>query len=131
MSLMDMFSRKKTAAESEVAAEPTAVDYVEWLLQYMLGTSRMTLTIDTTQGLPGSAPMPNGLAPPPCLPEAVVVLNRLKILSGVNPIKQNKPVDGKFERPRKHLSVLVATRFQDDDNKSTCTIRLTVKGLTA
>ena len=131
MGIMDMFSKKKVAAESASIAEPTAVDYVEWLLQYMLGTSRMTLTIDSAQGLPGSGQIPAGLAPPPCLPEAVVVLNRLKILSGVNPIKQAKPVDGKFERPRKHLSILVATHFQDDDAKSTCTIRLTVKGLTA
>ena len=129
MGIMEMFSRKKTGAESGAVAEPTAVDYVEWLLQYMLGTSRMTLTIDTTQGLPGSGQIPDGLSPPPCLPEAAVVLNRLKILSGVNPIKQAKPVDGKFERPRKHLSIFVATHFQDDDAKSTCTIRLTVKGL--
>lgn len=120
MGLMDLFSRKKTTGDSE---QPTAIDYVEWLLKHMLCTSSTELTIDTSRALPGSHPAAND-EPPPCIPDARAVVNRLKILSGVTPIKQAKMIEGTFERPRAHHTIVVSTQFKDDDQKSTCAIRL-------
>ncbi len=125
MGLMDLFKKK----EPVTADAPTAVDYVDWLFQYMLGISKMTLTIDTRRALPGHGPLSGNSTPPPCLPEAAIVLNRLKILAGVNPVKQSRPIEGTFERPRKHLTVITHCRFQDFDEYSTCAIELVVKGL--
>ena len=125
MGLMYLFKRKPAAG----TAEPTAVDYVEWLLQHMLNTSKIELTIDTSRPLPGSVQRPGDANPPPPIPAPAVVINRLKILSGVNPFKQAKAVEGTFERPRKHVAIIATCRFQDDDAKSTCSIRLCVRGL--
>lgn len=127
MGLMDLFGKKKPAKGSSAGDEPTAIDYVDWLLQYMLSTSRMTLTLDTSRALPGSGSLTGDTVPPPCLPEASVVINRLKILSGVNPVRQSKAVEGTFERPRKSLVIITTCRFQDEEDKSTCSIRLQVK----
>lgn len=125
MGLMDLFGKKKPDASEA----PTAIDYVDWLLQHMLNTSQMTLTIDTRQALPGSAHLAPDAVPPPCMPDAALVVNRLKILSGINPVRQAKAVEGTFERPRKHLSVVTTCRFQDNETYSTCALRLLVKGL--
>ncbi len=127
MGLMDLFSKKKPAGDKPGASEqPTAIDYVEWLLKYMLSTSRTELTIDTSRALPGSFQASN-TASPPCIPDAQAVVNRLKILSGVNPVRQSKIIEGSFERPRTHDAILVSTQFQDTDEKSICSIRLRIR----
>jgi len=64
---------------------------------------------------------------PPCVPDARAVINRLKILSGVNPILQAKAVGGAFERPRTHHTIEVATNFHDDTEMSVCVIRLHIR----
>jgi len=129
MGLMDLFGKRKSAAGATQGDEPTAIDYVDWLLQYMLSTSKMTLTLDTSRALPGSGTLPEGIVPPPCLPDASVVINRLKILAGVNPVRQSKTIEGTFDRPRKSLTIITTCRFQDEEEKSTCSIRLQVKRL--
>ncbi len=125
MGLMDLFGKKKPVASEA----PTAVEYVDWLLQHMLNTSQLTLAIDTRRTLPDSSKLAAGEAPPPCMPDAAQVVNRLKILAGVNPVRQAKPIEGTFERPRKHLSVIITCRFQDNEEYSTCAIRQVIKGL--
>ena len=128
MGFLNLFRKKKS--EKMVADDaPTANDYVDWLFQHMLGTSQMTLTIDTRRPLPGNGPLAGNAAPPPCLPDPAVVINRLKILAGVNPVTQLKPIEGNFERPRKHLTIITHCLFQDTDTYSTCSIELVVKGL--
>lgn len=131
MALMDLFRSKKSKDKSTTDEAPTAVDYVDWLFQHMLSTSQTTLTIDTRRALPGSKPLPGDAPPPPCLPEPDVVINRLKILAGVNPIKLLKPTEGTFDRPRKHLTIITRCCFQDADDYSTCAIEIVVKALNA
>lgn len=121
MGLMDLFSKPKPAGDG-----PTAVEYVEWLLPYMLRISRTELTIDSRKPLPGSA-LTAKEDPPPCVPDVQAVINRLKILSGVNPICQVKAVEGTFERSRTHHTIEVTTQFQDSAEKSVCSIRLRIR----
>ncbi len=126
MGLMDLFTKKKP----EVSETPTAVDYVDWLFQYMLSRSQSELVVDTRRALPGADARVGEMEPPPCIPDAAIVINRLKIMSGVNPLRQAKPIEGTFERPRKHLTVVTTCRFQDTDEYSICKIRMLVKNLT-
>ena len=112
---------------NDPAAEPTAVEYVDWLLKYMLRVSRLKTTIiDTRRALPGSekAGADDG---PPCLPSVERVLNRLKVLSGLSPVRYPQAVEAGFERPRATCTLVVATRFLDDANASTCAIRLRIR----
>lgn len=122
MGLMDFFNKAKTAEK-----QPTAVEYVEWLLKYMVRSSRTELVIDTRRAVPGSVTTPQGDGPP-CIPDARAVVNRLKILSGVNPMsKQPTSAGTVFQRPRTHDTVYVSTQFQDDAEKTLCTIRLNIR----
>jgi hypothetical protein len=122
MGLMSFF-RKETPAEQQ----PTAVDYVEWLFKYMVRTSRVELTLDSSRALPGSDLTGQGDAPP-CLPDVRSVINRFKILAGVNPMTKQPSAKGiVFQRPRTHDTVFVSTQFQDDADKSMCSIRLQFK----
>jgi len=121
MGLMDFF-RKETPA----AQQPTAVDYVEWLLKYMVRTSRVELTLDSRQAVPGSGLSEGEL--PPCIPDARSVINRFKILAGINPmVKQTATTGVVFQRPRKHDTVSVSTQFREDADKSICAIRLNIR----
>jgi hypothetical protein len=123
MGLFDLFGKRETASAS---GQPTAIEYVDWLLKHMLRTSRTELTIATGKALPGSVPAA-GEEPPPCLPDAHAVINRLKLLAGLAPVKQAGTVEGTFEQPRNQLAVVVNARFQDAADRSVCTIRLKVK----
>jgi hypothetical protein len=123
MGLMDFFSKKKPDVQ-----QPTAVEYVEWLLKYMVRTSRPQLVIDTRQALPGSA-SPKQPDPPPCIPDARTVINRLKILAGIDPMNRQPAVTGAvFQRPRTHDTIYISTQFQNDAEKAICTIRMNIKG---
>ena len=121
MGLMGLFRKEKPQD-----VQPTAIDYVEWLLKHLLRTSRTELTLDTSRALPGSDQTASD-DPPPCMPDTQAVINRLKILSGVNPVKQTKRVEGAFERPRTHHTVHVTTQFQDDAQRSVCVIRMHIR----
>lgn len=119
MGLMSFFQKEKPAEQ-----QPTAVEYVEWLLKYMIRTSRVELVIDTRRPLPGGS-SPDQADPPPCIPEARAVINRLKILAGVNPMSKQPVTAGiAFQRPRTHDTVTVLTQFQEDGERSACTLRL-------
>jgi hypothetical protein len=123
MSFLDLFGRRKQADKCE---QPTAIDYVEWLLKHMLRTSRTELIIDTRRVLPGSGQTADDV--PPCVPHAPAVINRLKILSGITPSRQSALVSGSFERFIMHHAVMFTVQFQDDDEKSVCTIRFRFRG---
>jgi hypothetical protein len=122
MGLMDLFNKKKP-----VVKQPTAVEYVEWMLKYMVRTSRTELVIDTRRAVPGSVST-SQLDGPPCIPDACAVVNRLKILSGINPMSKQPTSTGTvFHRPRTHDTVYVSTQFQEDAEKTLCTIRLNIR----
>jgi len=124
MFLIGFFRRKP-----KEVVKMAAVEYVEWLLKYMLRTSQLELTVNTRKALPGSSMQQSDNGAPPCLPDASVVINRLKILSGVNPlVRQPTAVEGRFERPRRHYTLEVFTRFLDVGLESTCVLRLRIRG---
>jgi len=106
--------------------EPTAIEYVEWLLKHMLRTNRLELTINTQRALPGSgeAGVNGG---PPCLPKTEAVINRLKVLSGLSPVRYAQGAETGFERPGATYTLVVATRFHDDEQTSTCALRLRIR----
>jgi hypothetical protein len=106
---------------------PTAVEYVEWLLSHMLCTSQTELTVDSAKPLPGNTLDDEDMRPP-CLPDPGNVINRLKILSGVNPVGQTGAVHkGSFERVRTHHIIVFNTQFHDEADRSTCVIQLRVR----
>ncbi|MFA7173617.1 MAG: hypothetical protein WC340_09415 [Kiritimatiellia bacterium] len=122
---MSLFRKAKPAAQ-----KPNPAEYVEWLLTHMLQTTCTELKINTRQPLPGSDLSSQSTHPPPCIPEAQTVINRLKILSGVNPVWQEGfQAGGSFERPRTHLAVTVSTQFQDDVDFSICLITLKIRAI--
>lgn len=117
---------KRSAASGALAPssdEPSAIDYVEWLLKYMLRTYTLELTVDSGRELPGKGDIGKENAPP-CLPDQALVLNRLKLLSGLNPMRLSAPAEGRFERPCAGHTLVVATRFEDGPASSTCRVRL-------
>lgn len=107
---------------------PSAVDYVDWLLKHMLRNSSTELTIDTRLRLPGSDEIVPEFAPP-CLPDPDKVINRLKILSGLQPVHLAAPVSAKFEQLRTHHAIIVQTRFEDQDDGSRCRLNLRLRAL--
>jgi hypothetical protein len=106
--------------------EPTAIEYVEWLLKHMLRASSLEMTINTRRALPGSDAVGSDGAPP-CLPNVETVINRLKVLSGLSPVRYAQPIEARFERPSDGYVLLVATRFLDENTGSTCAIRLRIR----
>lgn len=105
---------------------PTAIEYVEWLLKHMLRTSRLELTVDTRRALPGAGEEERD-GGPPCVPNAQNVINRLKVLAGLSPIRYAQSAEGSFERPSTGYILVVAARFLDNSQASTCAIRLRVR----
>ena len=107
--------------------EPTAIEYVEWLLKHMLRTNRLELTLNTQRALPGSDAGKTA-GGPPCLPDIDKVINRLKILSELSPIRYPHPVEGGFERAGTTYTLIVSIRVTDRGSDSTCFIRIGARG---
>lgn len=122
MDILGIFRSKRVET-----VQPTAVDYVEWLVRHILSGSTLELTLDTRQPLPGSGQTPGREGPPPCQPDAGAVINRLKILAGVSPVLQASNATGTFERARTNHMITVSATFNDCGAYSTCTLRLRVR----
>lgn len=122
-SLRKLFGGSASCAEQE---QPSAIDYVEWLLKGMLRSSRTELTVDTARPLPDVGLLPNA-GPAPCTPKTSLVINRLKVLSDVSPVMRSSTGQGRFERPLSSHSLVVTTQFRDEGDRSTCSIRLKVR----
>ena len=129
MSIFNPFKAKKDNS-SAGNGQPSAIEYVEWLIGHMLQNSLTELTIDSDRPLPGT-----GLSAttnlPPCVPDLLNVVNRLKLLTGVPMMALNKPAEGSFEQKRKNTLITINVRFQEDASKSTCTLRLRTKNVPA
>jgi hypothetical protein len=125
MGLFDFLKPGTTGKHTARDAQPTVVDYVDWLFEHMLRTSRTELTLDTGATVPGAAP---GVSqPPPCLPEPAAVINRLKLLAGLNPVAYPGLVEGHFEKERSGYTLRVSAAFRDTPDRASCTLRIRVK----
>ena len=113
----------RVEGSDEDAASP-AVEYVEWLLGSMFRTSRTEATVDTQRTLPGAGNAGEGS---PSIPDTASVINRLKVLSGLSPIRYDEPASGGFECPKGNCVITVDTRFTDSGKRSTCRLRISVR----
>ena len=109
----------------KAGSAPSAVEYVAWLTTFMLKASRTDLTIDTNAPLPGADG--TGESAPPCVPSPESVINRLKLVSGLNPVRLSAPGTGSFEDERGGHILVVSTRFEDWDDRSTCRLQIRVR----
>jgi len=127
MGLLSFLGQFKSAsaggASSSSKEKPTAVEYVEWLLKSMANASRNELVIDTDHAVPDEKQFPKGRLPP-CVPDASFVINRLKVLAGVPPVRQQTMVDASFERQMTNHTMIVNLQFRETEKKSVCMIRL-------
>ena len=98
----------------------SAADYVEWLPGFMLQRSQTELRIDTSRPLPYDDGAPG-------IPDSSAVINRLKVMCGINPFRFSEPVEGDFVRERSGHKVRFAARFEDRDDRSVCTLRLSIR----
>lgn len=119
-----LFDKIKAAFSSSnqpaVDEPPSASEYVDWLFRYMLSKSRTEMEIDSTRPLPGADEAP-------CAPPHAAVLNRLKVLCGLNPFRFSEPVDGAFEKAFSNHTLHFSTRFEDNDSRSVCRLRLSIR----
>ena len=124
------FSKIKMAFNSggtDVAegSQPKASEYVAWLPRYMLITSQIELKIDSTRPLPGANESDPDRAAP-CLPDAEAVVNRIKVLCGLNPFRFADPAEGCFEETLMDHRLKFSVHFEDTQDRSTCTLYLSV-----
>lgn len=120
MGFFDKIKATFSAGDDTACMEkPSASEYVDWLPRYVMRKSWTEVTIDTSCPLPGSDEAP-------CVPDHAAVLNRLKILCGLNPFRFPEPVDGNFERHLANHTIRISARFSDQDVGSTCRLRLTI-----
>jgi hypothetical protein len=118
-------SSPECGPSGDAAAEPSAIDYVEWLPGHMLRASQTTLTIATDQALPADD---NSAAGDPAnTPDPEAVINRLKLVSGLNPVRCAQPTAGRFERARGRFKLAFETVFHETPGRATCTIRMRVR----
>jgi len=105
--------------------KPKASEYVDWLPRYMLINSQIELKIDSSRPLPGANETdPDRVAP--CLPDAEAVVNRIKVLCGLNPFRFADPTDGCFEETLMDHRLKFSVHFEDTQDRSTCTLYLSV-----
>jgi len=116
--LKSVFSGER---EQETVVQPSASEYVEWLPRYMLRKSRTEIKIDSSRPLPGADEAP-------AVPEAEAVVNRLKVLCGMNPFRFSEPEEGTFERLHANHTLKFKTRFEDSQDRSVCTLSLSIRG---
>ncbi len=120
MGIFDKVAFAAAGEEEVVAVQPSASEYVEWLPNYMLKKSQTEIRIDSSRPLPGSDEAPG-------IPDANAVVNKLKVLCGMNPFRLAEPVDGAFERMHSNDKLKFKTRFEDREDRSICTIHLSIR----
>ena len=125
-----LLGRKRGAGADGAASEPSAADYVDWLLSYMERKFINELVVSGTRTLPDGSELPDGKYPH-ALPTFSTVLNCLKVLSGLTPMHQPKPVVGRIERRRGNHNVVFETCFDDTARSPSCKLRLGVRRHTA
>lgn len=107
-------------------SHPSASEYVDWIPLYMLRTSQTELIIASSRPLPGAIEEDPSLTPP-CLPEQEVVINRLKVLCGLNPFRFAKPTKGTFERLHASHTLCFVVLFEDGAQRDVCKLKLSIR----
>jgi len=107
---------------------PKASEYVDWLPSHMLRSSCTELTIDSSCPLPGADESSLDKIPP-CLPDPEIVINRIKVLCGLNPFRFPEPMEGIFEREYARHTLKFRAQFDDRENQCVCTLHLSVHTL--
>jgi hypothetical protein len=120
MGLIEKFKNLGRAQEGASEKAPLASEYVDWLPLYMLRSSITELRIDTARALPmdEDAPVP---------PDANVVINRIKVLCGLNPFPLAENTEGRFERKHAGHRLLFSVRFEDRSERSICHLKLSIR----
>lgn len=98
----------------------SATEYVDWLPNYMLRQPNPEMRLDTSRPLPGGADAPG-------IPDSTAVVNRLKVLCGINPFRLTEPAEGKFVREHGNHKLRFSVAFDDRDDRSICTLRLSIR----
>lgn len=124
---MNWFRKKEKTPELQPAGGSLgpAVQYVEWLMQSMLTQSVSTVLVNeltlTGGGHVGKA------APPSVCPALQLVVNRLKVLTGLNPMPYSDPVKGRYEVRRGPHILRYEVLFHDHPLPPRCTVRLHIR----
>lgn len=105
-------------------AEPSpghpAANFVNLLLRDMVENKRTTLTILRSAPLPEVQGLDNTTPPA----DAESILNRLKVLAGLNPAMYREPVEGYFFFDAQGRRFAARTRFEDSNDDSVCVITI-------
>jgi hypothetical protein len=119
-------SSNKLAGSSASVPDESAsrIEYVDALLNLMLKKSLFNLR------LTASAPLPcveenEALADDP--PNYQAVINRLKVMSRLNPVLYSAPVQGKIEIKRGPHVLVYETHFDDKSTSPSCVINLRIR----
>ncbi len=110
----------------DIHGDRSVSEYVDWFLQHMLRTSRMEIVVDSAKSLPDG----EGTSKDPWMrtvPDTQAVINRLKVVCGLDPIQFQKPTDGRFERTRGTLVFTYDICFEDGPDLSRCRIKVRVR----
>jgi hypothetical protein len=100
------------------------IDYVDALLAHMLRKSLFSLRIASTEPLPRIGTDTEQAA---SRANHQAVINRLKVMSRLNPIIYSTPVQGKIEIPLGAHILVYETHFDDKATPPYCLINLRVR----
>jgi hypothetical protein len=106
--------------EGEADGAASVSDYVDWLPKYMLRKSLTELRLDTARPLPNGDDVVG-------IPDAPAIINRLKVLCGLNPFRLAEPAEGGFVREHANRKLTFSACFEDRDDRSICTLRLSIR----
>jgi len=128
MSLLKIIKRVAGISDrpSNENNQSSTAAYVDWLPKYMFRHSLTELSLDSTKPLPGSE-IDNPKLAPPCIPSAEAVINRLKVLSGLNPFRFSELINGKYEQIYANHLIEIFTLFEDRDDRSICRLQIRIR----
>ncbi len=124
MSAKWAFWRRESDGEGESAL--SAADYVDWLMDCMMKRSLLEVTIRESSPLlcDGGANFDDFPGAPPAHQS---VINRLKVMCGLDPVHLPEPTKAKVEVPRSGALLVFTVRFDDRRSTPTCRLNLSIR----
>ena len=120
---------KARAEETPIASCGTDIDsvsaYTDWLLRSMLKRSVTMLVISESTPLPRADSEESAWGG--IQPSRQAVINRLKLLCGLNPVRFPLATDGRFVIERGVHRLQFEVRFDDRPDPPICTLRLRIR----
>ena len=104
--------------EEIAPSSPPPVRYVNLLIYTMVKSNELSVTIRSSEPLPPVRSV-DGDVPSTSFAEAS---NRLKVMSGLRPIRYEEPVDGTFQMFVRGVPGWVRTHFEDDADDPCCRV---------